>query len=185
MYFCSNLGCVNNFFHQVCLKLTGKYWLFVLLGNFRFRRNTSFKRKCWCKKESFRFVNQINTLIMQGCCQNSCIKKFLHNLNIGNILYHWSFATPILWLAYLALWAMSVIQSWCPFIYMFIYMSPHHVFYFKASHSPLDHIVSSRPLIGSHPPPQKKYKELFIYMNNWDKGMATAVCPCILSASEF
>ena len=65
-------------------------------------------------------------------------------------------------------------------------MSPHHVIYFKASHSPLDHIVSSRPLIGSHHSPQKKqYKELFIYMNNWDKGMATAVCPCIFSASEF
>ena len=28
-------------------------------------------------------------------------------------------------------------------------------------------------------------KQLFMYMNKWDKGVAPAICPCILSAGEY
>ena len=28
-------------------------------------------------------------------------------------------------------------------------------------------------------------KQVFMFMNNWDKGVAPAICPCILSAGEY
>ena len=28
-------------------------------------------------------------------------------------------------------------------------------------------------------------KQSFMYMNNWDKGVASAICPCILSTCEY
>ena len=33
-------------------------------------------------------------------------------------------------------------------LYVYIYMSPHHVIVSEASHRPSDHLISSRPLIG-------------------------------------
>ena len=28
-------------------------------------------------------------------------------------------------------------------------------------------------------------KQLFMYMNNWDKGVAPAICPCIFGTGEY
>ena len=46
-----------------------------------------------------------------------------------------------------ALLAGSVIESRCPFMYIYLDMSPPDVTFFEASHWPSDHMISSRPLI--------------------------------------
>ena len=34
-------------------------------------------------------------------------------------------------------------------------------------------------------PLNQNCKQLVMYMNNWDKGVALAICPCIFSAGEY
>ena len=55
-------------------------------------------------------------------------------------------------------------------------LSPFHVIFFKASHWPCDHMISSRPLISQlPPPPKKKFAFAFFLLPKSPLSVATVV----------